>query len=53
VNDESHPPGRFVGILAKGCPRLELYNGLDLESMRKKSKDGSWKSELRLHKQCY
>jgi len=50
VDDENDPPGRLVGILATGCPKLELYNGLDLKSMREKSKDGGWMSELRFHK---
>ena len=45
--DPEDPPGRLAGILARGCPNLERYNGMDLKSL---ARNGSWLEELENHK---
>jgi len=47
VTGPSDPPSRLAVILARGCPNLEKYNGMDLTSM---SRNGSWLEELVHHK---
>ena len=46
-DDPEDPPGRLAGILARGCPNLERYNGMDLKSL---ARNGSWLEELQSHK---